>query len=81
MNPPSTVVNPRTEGTHMKHLTSSLCVVATLSIGFGGLAGCEETESADVSGHIRQHDSNAPKIDPNAMPGREGDAMQAQDGG
>ena len=67
----------------MKHLIScsSICLAATLTLGFGGLAGCEDSETSDVSGHIRQHDDNAPKIDPNAMPGGEGDGLQSQDGG
>ena len=62
----------------MKHLIScsSICVAATLTLGFGGLAGCEESETADVSGHIRQHDSTAPKIDPNA-----GTGLESQEGG
>ena len=83
MDPASNVVNPRTEGTPMKHLIScsSICVAATLTLGFGGLAGCEDSETSDVSGHIRQHDDNTPKIDPNAMPGGEGDGLQSQDGG
>ena len=83
MDPTSNVVNPRTEGTPMKNLIScsSICVAATLTLGFGGLAGCEDSETSDVSGHIRQHDDNTPKIDPNAMPGGEGDGLQSQDGG
>ena len=78
MDSTSNVVTPRTEGTPMKHLIScsSLCVAATLTIGFGGLAGCEGSDNADVSGHVRQHDANAPKIDPNA-----GASLEAQEGG
>ena len=66
---------------HMKHLiSSSICVAATLTLGFGGLAGCEGSDNTDVSGHIRQHDNNTPKVDPNAMPGQ-GDGLEAQGGG
>ena len=83
MDPTSNVVTPRTEGKTMKHLIScgSLCVAATLTLGFGGLAGCEGADNADVSGHVRQHDKDAPKIDPNAMPGQEGDGLESQGGG
>ncbi|MEC8320486.1 MAG: hypothetical protein VX726_02040 [Planctomycetota bacterium] len=65
----------------MKHMIScsSLLVASTLSLGFAGLAGCEGDDTVDVSGNVRQHDTSAPKVDPNAMPGQ-GNGLESQPG-
>ena len=58
----------------------SILVTATLVLGPAFLAGCEGSDTTDVSGHVRQHDSDTPKVDPNAMPG-EGSGIQDKTGG
>ena len=66
-----------TKGTVMKTIArcSSLLAISAITVcGVAGLAGCEDEEVVDVT--PRQVDENAPKIDPNAMPG--GGGMEAQ---
>ncbi len=57
---------------------SSVLVVSALAFaGVSGLAGCESEAVVDVT--PRKHDENAPKVDPNAMPGG-GDGIEASGG-
>ncbi|MAC19843.1 MAG: hypothetical protein CMJ23_09265 [Phycisphaerae bacterium] len=56
---------------------SSLLFVSGLVIGFGGLAGCESEEVIEVT--PRKVNPDAPKVDPNAMPGQ-GNGLEQQGG-
>ncbi len=63
----------------MKNLArySSLLAVTTLTlVGVAGLAGCEGDEVVEVE--RRQANPDAPKVDPNAMPG--GGGMESSEG-
>lgn len=54
---------------------STLLATSVLAFGgFAGLAGCESEDVVDVT--PRKVDENAPKVDPNAMPG--GGGMESQ---
>jgi hypothetical protein len=54
---------------------SSLLFVSGLVLGFGGLAGCESEEVIEVT--PRKVNPDAPKVDPNAMPGQ-GNGLEQQ---
>ena len=53
----------------MKNVISCSSLVLAATLGLGGLAGCEESDTVDVSGNIRKPAADTPKVDPNAMPG------------
>ena len=53
----------------LDRLAPRFALAGALGLGLGGLAGCEDSDTVDVSGNIRKPAPDTPKVDPNAMPG------------
>ncbi|MCP4837312.1 MAG: hypothetical protein GY895_21410 [Phycisphaera sp.] len=53
----------------MKNVISCSSLILAATLALGGLAGCEDSDTVDVSGNIRKPQPDTPKVDPNAMPG------------